>query len=103
MMMPVGNINCEQLRFGSLAMNNRAASLSEQYAAALRGDIGDQQETLLQQAYELGRNAIEEGLGVLDMAGIHHYALELCLAEPLSPADKTRVLNAAEKFFMEAL
>ncbi len=84
-------------------MNSRADALSLQYAAALRAFLAHQQETLLQQAYDLGREAIENGLGVLDMAGIHHEALTTCLSQPLSSAEQTRVMNAAETFFMEAL
>ena len=38
-------------------MNNRARKLSRQYAAALGRYLKRQEETLLQHAYELGRQA----------------------------------------------
>jgi signal transduction histidine kinase len=53
----------------------------------------------LQRGYELGRRAIGDGIGILDMAAIHHQALlDAPVAEPLD----TRVIKGAE-FFAECL
>ena len=65
-----------------LAMNRRAPSLSRRYGELLRDYRARPEETLLQQAYEVGRKAITRGLGVLDMARIHQQALASCLLPP---------------------
>ena len=62
-----------------------------------------QRETLLEQAYELGRKGIAGGLGVLDMARIHEQALAGCLRRNRSAATGSDTLKAAETFFLEML
>src|ERR1051325_1465058 len=85
------------------AMNKQAIKLSEQYAAALCRYLARQQESSLQQAYELGREAIVDGLGVLDVARIHQRALAASLTHVQSAAARARTFRAAEVFFMETL
>src|SRR5262245_49647782 len=77
--------------------------LSRQYASILHGYLVQQQETTLQHAYELGREEIARGMGVLDMARIHQQGLASCLSRPPSPEEITRTLRAAETFLMESL
>jgi signal transduction histidine kinase len=84
-------------------MNSQVAEVSRRYAGVLHRYLERQQETMLQQAYEVGRKAIAEGLGVLDMARIHQQALASCVLPALSPGRRTRALKAAETFFMEML
>jgi signal transduction histidine kinase len=86
-----------------LAMNRYESRLSRQYATMLQSYLTRKQERALQQAYELGREAISLGLGVFHIARIHQHALAVCLATPLSPDDTTRLLNAAETVFLEVL
>jgi len=62
-----------------------------------------EQERVLQQAHELGREAIALGLGVFYIAGIHQQALAACLLPLLSTDETTRRLNAAQAFFLEVL
>src|ERR1051326_4961018 len=78
-------------------------NLSREYSTTLHGYLVQQQETLLQHAYELGREAIAQGMGVLDMVRIHQQGLAACLASPLPPEEVTRTLKSAETFFMESL
>src|SRR5438876_680231 len=94
---------CSSCGMLEVAMNSRLHRLTRQYSASLHGYLALQQETVLQQAYELGRKAIARGLGVLDMARVHQQALTACLLPPLSAEEKTRALKAAETFFMETL
>ena len=62
------------------------------YAVALEAYLADADEAGLERAYELGREAISQGLGVIELASIHGKAL--------SPrAD----LHRAGQFFAEAL
>ena len=51
-------------------MNSPRSSLSKRYSAALLGYLTCHEERILNRAYELGREAIARGLGVLDMARI---------------------------------
>ncbi len=85
-----------------VGMNRRVSSLARQYTTTLQGYLVVQQETVLQQAYQLGREAIARGLGVLQMVRIHQQALASCLS-PLPPVERTRALGAAETFFLETL
>src|ERR1051325_5284576 len=87
----------------SMATNRPMRKLSRRYAATLHEYLVLQQETMLQRAYELGREAISCGMGVLDMARIHQQALAACLARPLSSSEIVRAAKAAEVFFMETL
>jgi len=86
-----------------MARSKPAHKLSRKYAATLHGYLVLQQETALQHAYELGRQAISCGLGLLDMVRLHQQALAACLARPLSPSEIARTLQAAEVFFLETL
>ncbi len=84
-------------------MNKHERRLARRYAATLRRYLADEQEAVLEQAYELGRLAIARGLGVLDMARIHQEALTEWL-RPTSAAESRQArLNAAETFFLETL
>ncbi|TAK99670.1 MAG: hypothetical protein EPO07_10645 [Verrucomicrobia bacterium] len=83
-------------------MNSRAHILSRRYAATLRRYLNRQHEALLEKAYELGRQAIAGGLGVLDVARIHERALMSCWSSARREK-KPFAFRAAENFFLEAL
>ena len=83
-------------------MNSRLRT-ARQYQAALRHYLAQEQEALLQKAYELGRQASANGLGVLDIARIHQQALALCLSPSRLVQANPDPLQAAETFFMEML
>lgn len=74
----------------------------QQYRRALGDYLGGGGEGSLQRAYELGRQALADGLGVLDMAVIHHEALATVLLAALAPEGRTHTAKAAP-FFMESL
>ena len=85
------------------AMAGGLKKLSRRYAEALQGYVACGREDYLQMAYELGRRAITQGLGVLDMVRLHHACL-LNLLDPLKFVQSCRpAWQAAETFFMEAL
>jgi signal transduction histidine kinase len=84
-------------------MNSQLRLRTKQYAATLRLYLQREQEAVLHQAYELGRKAIGEGFGVLDMARIHQQALVSCLSPALPAATRARTLSASETFILEAL
>src|SRR5438876_610511 len=77
--------------------------LEDQYTAALRDSIRGMGEPALQLAYELGRRALAEGLGVLDMAAMYHKALAAVLSRVSTPEERALVLRAGASFFVESL
>ena len=83
-------------------MSDGSNGLGEQYAQALEAYVAGLGEAALNQAYELGRKAYTDGLGVLDMAMVHHNALGIFAAQAASAGEQTRMERAAE-FFAESL
>ncbi len=85
-----------------------ARTYAPRYAAALRRFLAAREEEALNEAHDLGRQALADGLGLLEMSAIHHAALshaprgepmlmdrkmaaalETFLAESLSPFEMT--------------
>jgi len=63
-------------------MNNPMHRLARFYAVTLQKYLENEQEAILEHAYELGRTAIAQELGVLDVARIHQEALGKMLGSP---------------------
>jgi two-component system, NarL family, sensor histidine kinase UhpB len=83
-------------------VRGRLDGLASDYLRTLETYLGAGDESALSHAYELGRRAMVEGLGVLDMGLLHSNALnELVLSAP--PADQRRLVCAAEEIFKELL
>jgi light-regulated signal transduction histidine kinase (bacteriophytochrome) len=73
-----------------------------EYTRVLETYLMASDELALSRAYELGRRAVIEGRGVLDMAILHGSALEaLVLSAPA--ADRSRLSRAATDVFTELL
>ncbi|HZD61040.1 MAG TPA: SpoIIE family protein phosphatase [Anaerolineae bacterium] len=77
--------------------------LKEQYAATLTEYLGGAGEVALEHAYELGRKAVADGLGVLDIATVHQEALRATLSGVVSSEDIIRITEAASAFFKECM
>jgi signal transduction histidine kinase len=84
-------------------MRETMEKLEDQYTAALRDSIAGMGESSLQQAYELGRRALADGLGVLDMAAMYHKALAAGLPRDSTPEETALMLEAGASFFAESL
>jgi signal transduction histidine kinase len=84
-------------------MRETMEKLEDQYTAALRDSIAGMGESSLQQAYELGRRALADGLGVLDMAAMYHKALAAGLPRDSTPEETALMLEAGAGFFAESL
>jgi len=86
-------------------MNNPSAleQVDQRYQAALFEYLAGAEEAALLGGYELGRRALGDGLGVLDMATIHSRAVAAVLRSPLLESEKGRLLGAQTTFFVEAL
>jgi c-di-GMP phosphodiesterase len=77
-----------------------AQALSREYAAALRDYVSGAGEAALTRAYELGRIAAGAGLGILDLAMMHHEAL---LHLPASSGGDRPAIAMAAQFLAESL
>jgi Phosphoserine phosphatase RsbU, N-terminal domain len=84
-------------------VSTRLDSFREQYAAAFERYLRERGEATLSAAYELGRAAVGQELGVLDLAAVHHDALVAVVAEAREHGDAVYVAGAAGDFFLESL
>jgi signal transduction histidine kinase len=73
------------------------------YARAFEDYLSSGGEDALQSAYEIGRTALADGLGVLEMAAIHHAALVQVLPRISGSASLQQDLERAQEFFGESL
>ena len=81
-------------------MTPKSRAFNASYGLAFTAFLTHRDEAHLRAAYELGRDAVTNDLGVLDLAVAHHDAL----AEALHAANDPRaVAVAAGDFFLEAL
>jgi light-regulated signal transduction histidine kinase (bacteriophytochrome) len=72
------------------------------YVEALEAYLRAGDEPALSRAYELGRRAMVDGLGVLDMALVHRTAVQAIVVPAASEA-RARYAAAASDFFQELL
>jgi len=76
--------------------------LQEEYASALKSYLAEPGEEGLHSAYAVGRRALAEEFGPLEMATLHHNALLSLL--PAGAGDETvQVVKEAKNFFVESL
>ena len=73
------------------------------YAESFHEYLRSHGEAALHAAYELGRDAVDRELSVLDLASIHHDVLLQALSRASVPADVEATTRAAEEFFLESL
>lgn len=73
-----------------------------QYTAALRDYVETGGEDALAQAYELGRKAVGEGLGVLEVVALYHEGLAMVLRGKLA-AEAPQLALKAREFLTESL
>lgn len=74
--------------------------LKSAYASELRGYLASPGEAALQRAYELGRRAIVDGLGVLDLAASHRDAI---FESKITANQYHQAIDRAFEFFAESL
>jgi signal transduction histidine kinase len=78
------------------------AGLLEEYTGALRDHLSKAGEDTLVHAYELGRRAMAEELGVLDIVELHHRALSRLLGDERG-VTAAQALTSTKTFLGEAL
>jgi light-regulated signal transduction histidine kinase (bacteriophytochrome) len=79
-----------------------ARSLAEEYSAQLASHLAGSNESVLLDAHELGRRAVSDGLGVLDLVNAHHHALGTMVAGA-GPSTGGKRLDMAAEFLAEIL
>ena len=84
-------------------MSGQRFLFSRRYRAALLDYLLGNGETGLSNAYSLGRSAIEEGFGLLQILRAHQRALNGVLESAQNVSEGLKLLRAAEEFLMETL
>jgi two-component system NtrC family sensor kinase len=72
------------------------------YMAAITAHLEDESETSLSHAYELGREALANGFGILELLRLYE-TVQRELVLSAAPADQARIATAVGKFFRELL
>jgi signal transduction histidine kinase len=73
------------------------------YPTSLRDYLRGAGESALQQAYQIGRTALEAGTGLVAIADIHHSCLRELLAPDVGIDERNRILAGAAQFFAECI
>jgi signal transduction histidine kinase len=73
------------------------------YPISLHDYLGGAGESALQQAYQIGRRALEAGVGLVAIADIHHACLRTLLTQTLANEERDRILTGAAQFFAECI
>jgi signal transduction histidine kinase len=73
------------------------------YPMSLHDYLGGAGESALQQAYQIGRRALEAGVGLVAIADIHHACLRTLLTQTLANEERDRILTGAAQFFAECI
>ncbi|MBI2822808.1 MAG: sensor histidine kinase [Acidobacteria bacterium] len=84
-------------------MKATLSELLEQYSLVLREYLAKPDEGALLHAYEIGRSAVSDGLGVLDMVEIHNDALAALFAVTPGRQEIGRLVKAGGTFLAESL
>ena len=77
--------------------------LHQDYAAAFLGFLTRRDESGLRAAYELGRRAVSDPVGLLDLVHVHHEVLVEVLHTARTPEEVRDIGHAAASFLVDAL
>ena len=78
-------------------------SLQRDYQDAMREYVKKSDECYLELAYELGRRALEQGLGVMEIAALYNEALSTFVQNAQTPAECSHLAKTLAHFFVESL
>lgn len=84
-------------------MSALTRELGEQYAKALKDYLSNPQEAALERAYGLGRRALADGLGILEMTALHQESLLPLVEGSAMLEESLGVIRMAGDFFMETM
>jgi hypothetical protein len=77
--------------------------LGRDYAPPFLSYLANHDEAGLRAAYELGRQAMGRGIGLLDLVRVHNEALSDVLPTARTVAEAAELAEAASTFLVEAL
>jgi two-component system cell cycle sensor histidine kinase/response regulator CckA len=83
--------------------NDALDELEKQYSSALADYLAEGGEMALERGYEIGRKAIAERRGMLDIAAVHQGALVRVMPRTLTPQESAETIKKAAQFFAESL
>jgi PAS domain S-box-containing protein len=83
-------------------MIGASTELGQEYGSALGAFLSGGGETDLKRAYDLGRRAVNEGVGLLTMVLLHQQAVKNLL-ERARPPSRPRIVDRAMDFLAECL
>jgi signal transduction histidine kinase len=78
-------------------------SFEREYYDAVRRYLKKADESSLESAYEVGRRALEQGVGVVEIAALHDEALRRQLRSATSPEELPRTAQRLGQFLIESL
>jgi PAS domain S-box-containing protein len=84
-------------------MIHRGAFFNSEYAAAMQDYLNGHGEDALRRAYEAGRRALAEGLGILEMASAHQESVMRALRFEQDECARDRIRDRALACFAESL
>ena len=88
---------------GESIHNSAVRELEQSYANALDEYLATGGEEALRSAYELGRSALADGRGLLDVAAMHQAAIAPLFERSNPVASRMQDLERAQEFFRESL
>lgn len=91
------------MKTASLSGKAGVSDIEGEYCAALRQYVARGGESGLRRAYELGRRALEEGKGLIEVASYHQHALSTLLARSGEEDRRQHLLQASVEFLLESL
>ena len=84
-------------------MDPKAARLAEAFEEILRAHLRSEGEETLRQVYELGRQALGEGMGILDLVALQNEVLHRILRESSTSREILRSLEVGQVLLVESL
>jgi light-regulated signal transduction histidine kinase (bacteriophytochrome) len=84
-------------------MNADLRKFETAYGEVLRERLAGAGEEALQRGYELGRQAVREGLGVMDVVSVQRNVLQGLLAGAATPNECIRLAESSQDLFAECL
>ena len=82
-------------------MTSEMSRVQREYEEALRSHLAGGSEATLHSAYEIGREALADGLGVLDMAITAHRAILSACGAARTRDETIQMIEALEPFLLE--
>ena len=79
------------------------AGLRRRYGAALETYLDGGGEAALERAYQLGRAALDQGLGIVDLAAMYHQALARLVRSKRPAEARAAAVEKSAGFFIESL